>query len=97
MTETDFYFYYVIALIFIAGGLYAYACFLKQNNRELSDLLEQTFENEQNLADKLEIAHNALKDANNDIQFNNQGGVFNTRVRLINTALEESKPEYLEF
>lgn len=97
MTETDFYFYDVIALIFIAGGLYAYLCSLKKTNKELKDLLEVSFENEQHLADKLEIAHNALKEANNDIQFNNQSGVFNNRVRLINTALEESKPEYLEF
>ena len=95
MQEKDFLFYAVIGLIFLSGILYAYVCFLKQNNRELSDLLEVSFENEQNLADKLEIAHNALKDANNDIQFNNQSGVFNNRVRLINTALEESKPEYL--
>lgn len=97
MQEKDFLFYAVIGLIFLSGILYAYVCFLKENNRELSDLLEQTFDNEQDIANKLEIAHNALKDANNDIQFNNQSGVFNNRVRLINTALEESKPEYLEF
>lgn len=97
MQEKDFLFYAVIGLIFLSGILYAYVCLLRQNNRELKDLLEVSFENEQHLADRLEIAHNALKDANNDIQFNNQSGVFNNRVRLINTALEASKPEYLEF
>ena len=97
MTETDFYFYDVIALIFIAGGLYAYLCSLKKTNKELKDLLEVSFENEQNLADKLEIAHNCLKETNEDIQRNNKDLVFNGRIRVINTAIKESKPEYLEF
>lgn len=97
MKETDFLFYAVIGFIFLSGILYAYLCSLRKTNKELKELLEVSFENEQHLADKLEIAHNALKEANNDIQFNNQSGVFNNRVRLINTALEESKPEYLEF
>lgn len=97
MQEADFYFYEVIALIFIAGFLYAYLCSLKRTNKELRDLLEQTFENEQRLADKLEIAHKALKDANEDIQRHNQEHIFNGRIRMINAALKESKPEYLEF
>lgn len=97
MQEKDFLFYAVIGLIFLSGILYAYACFLKQNNRELSDLLEQTFENEQRIADKLDIAHQALKDANEDMQKHNQEHLFNGRIRLINTALEASKPEYLKF
>lgn len=97
MKETDFLFYAVIGLIFLSGILYAYACFLKQNNRELSDLLEVSFENEQRLADKLDIAHNCLKETNEDIQRNNQDLVFNNRIRVINTALNASKPEALEF
>ena len=32
MTETEFYFYDVIALIFIVGGLYAYLCYQKKVN-----------------------------------------------------------------
>ena len=97
MTETDFYFYDVIALIFIAGGLYAYLCSLRKTNKELKDLLEVSFENEQRLADKLDIAHNCLKETNDEIQRNNQSLVFNQRIRVINTALNKSKPEYLEF
>lgn len=97
MQEKDFLFYAVIGLIFLSGILFAYVCFLKKNNKELSNILEVAFENEQRLADKLDIAHKALKDANEDIQRNNQIGVFNGRVRLINTALKASKPEHLEF
>lgn len=97
MQEKDFLFYAVIGLIFLSGILYAYVCFLKENNRELSDILEATFENEQRLADKLDIAHNCLKETNDEIQRNNQSLVFNQRIRVINTALNKSKPEYLEF
>lgn len=97
MTQTDFYFWGLIGLIFLSGGLYAYVCFLKEQNKELSDILETTFENEQNLANKLEIAHNCLKETNDDIQKNNESRVFNNRIRVINTAIKESKPEYLEF
>lgn len=97
MKEVDFYFYNVIALIFIAGFLYAYLCSIRKTNKELRELLEQTFENEQRIANKLEIAHKALKDANDDIQRNNKDLVFNGRIRVINAAIKESKPEYLEF
>lgn len=97
MTQTDFYFWGLIGLIFLSGILFTYVCFLKAQNKELSNILEATFENEQRIADKLDIAHKALKDANDDMQRNNQSGVFNGRVRLINTAINSSKPEYLEF
>ena len=97
MTQTDFYFWGLIGFIFLAGGLYAYVFFLKEQNKELSDILEAAFENEQRLADKLDIAHNCLKETNEDIQRNNKDLVFNNRIRVINTALNASKPEALEF
>lgn len=97
MKETEFLFYGLIGMIFIAAFLYAYLCSIKKTNKELRELLEQTFDNEQRIADKLEIAYKALKDANQDIQRNNQEHIFNGRIRMINAALKESKPEYLEF
>lgn len=92
-------------ILYIIIGILSFFClfllvviyFIREHNAELVDITEQTFENEQRLANKLEIAHQALKDANDDIQRHNQEHIFNGRIRLINTALRASKPEHLEF
>lgn len=87
----------IFILVAICLFLLMVIFFIRKHNAELIDITEQTFENEQRLANKLEIAHQALKDANEDIQRNNQEHIFNGRIRMINAALKESKPEYLEF
>lgn len=90
--------YIIIGVLgFICWFLLIIIYFIREHNAELVRIAEQTFENEQRLADKLEIAHQALKDANDDIQRNNQDHRFNGRIRLINTALNASTPEQLEF
>lgn len=94
-----------IQTLYIIIGILSFFClfllvviyFIREHNAELVSIAEQTFENEQRLANKLEIAHQALKDANDDIQRHNQEHIFNGRIRLINTALRASKPEHLEF
>lgn len=92
-TETLIIFILVAICLFLLMVIY----FIRKHNTELIEITEQTFENEQRLANKLEIAHQALKDASEDIQRNNQSLVFNGRVRLINAALNASKPEHLEY
>jgi regulatory protein YycI of two-component signal transduction system YycFG len=92
-TQTLIIFILVAICLFLLMVIF----FIRKHNAELIEITEQTFENEQRLANKLEIAHQALKDASEDIQRNNQSLVFNGRVRLINAALNASKPEHLEF
>jgi len=92
-TQTLIIFILVAICLFLLMVIF----FIRKHNAELIEITEQTFENEQRLANKLEIAHQALKDANEDIQRNNQSLVFNGRVRLINAALNASKPESLDF
>lgn len=92
-TQTLIIFILVAICLFLLMVIF----FIRKHNTELIEITEQTFENEQRLANKLEIAHQALKDASEDIQRNNQEHIFNGRIRMINAALKESKPEYLEF
>jgi len=87
----------IFILVAICLFLLMVIYFIRKHNAELIEITEQTFENEQRLANKLEIAHQALKDANDDIQRHNQEHIFNGRIRLINTALRASKPESLDF
>ena len=87
----------IFILVAICLFLLMVIFFIRKHNTELIEITEQTFDNKQRIADRLEIAYKALKDANEDIQRNNQEHIFNGRIRMINAALKESKPEYLEF
>jgi len=84
----------LLFVIFLLSGVIYY---LFKNNKELTDITETCFENEQRLANKLENVHEALKDTNIELQRHNQEHIFNIRIRLNNGILGNNKPEHLEY
>ena len=87
----------IAGLLFVVLLLSWVVYYLFKNNKELTDITETCFENEQRLANKLENVHTALKDTNIDLQRHNQEHIFNIRIRLNNGILGNNKPEHLEY
>lgn len=91
--------------LYIIIGILSFFClfllvviyFIREHNAELVSIAEQTFENEQRLANKLDHVHSALKETNIDLQKNNQDHRYMIRIRENNTILRNNKPEHLEF
>lgn len=91
--------------LYIIIGILSFFClfllvviyFIREHNAELVNIAEQTFENEQRLANKLDNLHTALSETNIDLQKNNQDHRYMIRIRENNTILRNNKPEHLEF
>jgi hypothetical protein len=84
----------LLFVIFLLSGVIYY---LFRDNKFLSSMAHESFENEQRLANKLENNHTALKDTNDELQRNNQDGRFSIRIRANNGILTNNKPEHLQF
>lgn len=87
----------IAGLIFVVFLLSGVIYYLFKDNKELTEITETCFENEQRLANKLENVHTALKDTNIELQRHNQEHIFNVRIRLNNGILGNNKPEHLEY
>jgi len=84
-------------LIFICLFLLVVIYFIREHNAELVSIAEQTFENEQRLANKLHNLYEALSETNVELEMNNQDHRYMIRIRENNTILNNNKPEHLEY
>jgi hypothetical protein len=87
----------IAGLIFVIFLLSVVIYYLFDDNKFISNMAHESFENEQRLANKLENVHTALKDTNIELQRHNQEHIFNIRIRLNNGILGNNKPEHLEY
>jgi predicted transcriptional regulator len=87
----------VAGLLFVIFILSGVIYFLAKANKELTDITETTFENEQRLANKLSNNYEALEETNRTLERINEGGSLSILIQQNKRILKNNKPESLEF
>lgn len=87
----------VAGLLFVVFILSGVIYFLVKVNKELTDITETTFENEQRLANKLTNNYEALEETNRTLERANADGSFSVIIQQNKRILKNNKPESLEF
>lgn len=87
----------VAGLLFVVFILSGVIYFLVKANRELTDITEATFENEQRLANKLDNNYKALTNSNIWLERLNKDGDLTVIIQQNKRILNNNKPESLEF
>jgi hypothetical protein len=84
----------LLFVVFLLSGLVYY---LFKNNKELTDITETCFENEQRLANKLDNTYKALTNSNIWLEKLNADGSLGIIVKQNKDILKNNKPEQLEY
>lgn len=84
----------LIFVIFLLSGLVYY---FFNSNKELTDITETCFENEQRLANKLDNTYKALTNSNIWLERLNKEGDLTVIIQQNKRILNNNKPESLEF
>jgi hypothetical protein len=87
----------VAGLLFVVFILSGVIYFLVKANKELTDITEITFENEQRLAIKLDNNYKALTNSNIWLERLNKDGDLTVIIQQNKRILNNNKPESLEF
>lgn len=87
----------VAGLLFVVFILSGVIYFLVKENKELTDITETCFENEQRLANKLDNTYKALTNSNIWLEKLNGDGSLGVIVKQNNSILRNNQPEYLEY
>ena len=87
----------VAGLLFVVFILSGVIYFLVKANKELTDIAETCFENEQRLANKLDNNYKALTNSNVWLEKLNNDGSLSVIVQQNKRILNNNKPESLEF
>jgi len=88
----------IIGILLIAIlTLTLFVYYLIKNNKELTDITETCFENEQRLANKLDNTYKALTNSNIWLEKLNADGSLGIIVKQNKDILKNNKPEQLEY
>ena len=87
----------VAGLLFVVFILSGVIYFLVKLNKELTDITETCFENEQRLANKLDNTYKALTNSNIWLERLNKDGDLTVIIQQNKRILNNNKPESLEF
>lgn len=92
-TQTLIIFILVAICLFLLMVIF----FIRKHNTELIEITEQTFENEQRLANKLDNTYKALTNSNIWLEKLNGDGSLNIIVKQNKGILKNNQPEQLEY
>lgn len=83
----------LFVIFLLSGAIY----YLFNANKELTDITETCFENEQRLANKLDNTYKALTNSNIWLEKLNKDGSLGIIVKQNSIILKNNKPENLQF
>ncbi len=83
----------IFVIFLLSGAIY----YLFNANKELTDITETCFENEQRLANKLDNTYKALTNSNIWLEKLNGDGSLGVIVKQNNSILKNNQPEQLEY
>jgi hypothetical protein len=87
----------IAGLLFVVLLLSWVVYYLFKNNKELTDITETCFENEQRLANKLDNTYKALTNSNIWLEKLDTDGSLSIIVKQNKGILNNNKPEHLEY